>query len=119
MINHERISNSIRLGFAKRRQAEHDKKEANRCHAEYNAYRAEVRRLTELQPLDQVRGIGLRGATHHLDHVVSIRAAWLAAWSAEQCAHVDNLQILPWQENFRKGDSCYCALNLSSRITLN
>ncbi len=119
MTNHERISNSIRLGFAKRRQAEHDKKEAARHQAEYNAYRVEVRHLTELQPLDQVRGIGLRGASHHLDHVVSIRAAWLAGWPAEQCARLDNLQMLPWQENFRKGNSCYCALNISSRITPN
>jgi hypothetical protein len=51
--------------------------------------------------------------------VVSIRAAWLANWSVEECASVDNLQILPWQENFRKGDSCYCTLDLSSRVTLN
>jgi hypothetical protein len=119
VTNHERISNDIRLGFAKRRQAERDKEEAARHQAEYNAYRAEVRRLTELQPLDQVSGIEQRGASHHLDHVVSIRAAWLAGWPVEQCAHVDNLQVLPWQENFRKGNDCYCTLNLSSRITPN
>jgi hypothetical protein len=127
MINHERISNAIRLGFAKRRQAEHDKKEAARKRAEQRAerraYTHQVRQLTERQPLDQVPGIALRGPDFHLDHAVSIAAAFKAGWSPEQCADVANLQVLPRAENMRKGQACYCnlmlTLNLNSRLTAN
>jgi hypothetical protein len=119
MTQHEIITQKIASGFTAQRRKMREQEAKKLARAAWCAYRDEVRRLTELQPLDQVRGIELRGAHYHLDHVVSIRAAWLANWSVEECASVDNLQILPWLENFRKGDSCYCALDFSSRVTLN
>jgi hypothetical protein len=123
MIKHERITLALTLGIAKHHQAEQKKIEARRKRAERRAYSRLVRQLTEQQPLDQVPGITLRGAEYHLDHAVSIAAAFKAGWTPEQCADVSNLQVLPRAENMRKGDASYCnltlALNLSSRLTAN
>lgn len=119
MIKHERITLALTLGVAKHHQAEQKKIEARRKRAERRAYGHLVRQLTEQQPLDQVPGIALRGAEYHLDHAVSIAAAWEAGWSPERCADVTNLQVLPRAENVRKGQSCYCNLSLASRLTPN
>jgi hypothetical protein len=119
MIRHEQLTRAITQGILNRSRTELKKQAQAARRADFNAYRNEVRRLTELEPLHQVPGITLRGGSHHLDHIVSIRAAWLANWSAAKCAHLSNLQILPWHENLRKGDGCYCALDLSSRLTLS
>ena len=78
--------------------------------ADWLAYREEVRRLTELEPLHLVPGIELRGQEWHLDHVVSIYTAYLNGWPVGRRADVTNLQILPWEENFRKGHSSFCSL---------
>lgn len=123
MIKHEILTQRITRGFALRRQAEQKKEAQRQARAARRAYNRQVRRLTEQQPLDQVPGIELRGPDYHLDHAVSVTAAWEAGWSPEQCADVANLQVLPRAENMRKGTACYCnltlLLNLSSRLTDN
>jgi hypothetical protein len=119
MIKYDRITLALTLGITKQHQAERQKTEARRKRAERRAYGQQVRRLTEQQPLDQVHGIALRGSDYHLDHAVSIAAAWEAGWSPEQCADVSNLQVLPRAENMRKGQGCYCNLSLASRLTSN
>lgn len=126
MIKHEQLTRDFARGMANRHQVERKKElkklaqqaqkqavENDRAarRADRDAYRDEVRRLTELEPLHLVPGIELRGQDFHLDHVVSINMAWLEGWPAEQCAHVSNLQMLPRAENFRKGNGSYCSLN--------
>lgn len=123
MIKHEILTQRITLGFAIRCQAEQKKEAQRQVRAARRAYNRQVRRLTEQQPLDQVPGIELRGPDYHLDHAVSIAAAWEAGWTPEQCADVANLQVLPRAENMRKGQGSYCnltlSLNLTSRLTAN
>jgi len=123
MIKYDRINLDLALGVAKHHLAESRKKEARHKHAERRAYAHQVRKLTRRQNLDQVPGIELRGPDYHLDHVVSVAAAWEAGWSPEQCADVANLQVLPRAENIRKGTASYCtltlSLNLASRLTAN
>lgn len=77
----------------------------------WNDYRSLVRKLTELQPLHLLPGIELRGQQFHIDHKISIRFAFDEGIPAEECAALDNLQIIPWRENFRKGNSCYTSLS--------
>jgi hypothetical protein len=123
MIKYDQINLDLAIGVAKHHLAERKKKEARRKRAERRAYARQVRQLTERQNLAQVPGIELRGPDYHLDHAVSVAAAWEAGWTPEQCADVANLQVLPRAENMRKGTSCYCSLtlslNLSSRLTAN
>jgi hypothetical protein len=123
MIKYDRITLALTVGITKRHQVERQKKEALHKRAERRAYGRQVRQLTERQPLDQVPGIALRGPHYHLDHAMSIAAAWEAGWSPEQCADVANLQVLPRAENVRKGSGSYCnltlSLNLISRLTAN
>jgi hypothetical protein len=123
VIKYDRLTLALTLGIAKQHQAERQKKEAHRKRAERRAYAHQVRKLTERQNLAQVPGIELRGPDYHLDHAVSVAAAWEAGWSPEQCADVANLQVLPRAENMRKGTASYCtltlSLNLASRLTAN
>jgi hypothetical protein len=119
MIKHEKLTQQIQAGVAARGRKELVKQARAAEQAAWRAYREEVRRLTELQPLEQVPGIELRGAAYHLDHVVSIYRAWQENWSADQCAHVNNLQMLSHKENFAKGTASFCSLVLHQRLTLN
>jgi hypothetical protein len=119
MTKYDRLTLALTIGIAKQHQAEHKKKETIRKRAERQAYGRQVRRLTEQQPLDQVLGIELRGPEYHLDHAVSIAAAWKAGWTPEQCADTSNLQMLPRDENMRKGYASYCSLDLLCRLTPN
>jgi hypothetical protein len=119
MTKYERLTLCLTLGIVKQRQAEHKKKETIRKRAERRAYGRKVRSLTKQQPLDQVLGIELRGTEYHLDHAVSIAAAWEAGWTPEQCADTSNLQMLPRDENLRKGYASYCSLGLHHRLTPN
>lgn len=119
MIKHEKLTQQIRAGVAVRARKELVKQARAAEQVAWRAYRDEVRQLTELQPLDQVPGIELRGAAYHLDHVVSIRRAWQEGWSTEQCANVGNLQMLTQRENFAKGTGSFCLLTLHQRLTSN
>ena len=121
MIKHETFTQKLARGSVLRYQVEL-KEQARQAlklakvtdraarRADWLAYREEVRRLTELEPLHLLPGIELRGQDWHVDHVVSIYTAWLSGWPAERCAHVENLQVLSQEENFRKGTSSYCSL---------
>jgi hypothetical protein len=119
MIKHEKLTQQIRAGVAAQARKELVKQARAAEQVAWRVYRDEVRRLTELQPLDRVPGIGLRGAAFHLDHVVSIRRAWLENWSPERCANVSNLQMLSQRENFAKGTASFCSLALHQRLTSN
>lgn len=119
MIKYDRLTLAMTLGIAKHHQVERKKKETIRRRTERRAYGRKVRSLTKQQPLDQVPGIELRGPKYHLDHAVSIAAAWEAGWTPEQCADTSNLQMLPSDENMRKGYASYCSLDLHCRLTPN
>lgn len=119
MIKYDHLTLLLTLGIAKQNQVKRKKKETIRKRAERRAYGLQVRRLTEQQSLAQVPGIELRGPEYHLDHAMSIAAAWEAGWTAEQCADTSNLQMLPRDENMRKGCASYCSLGLHHRMTPN
>jgi hypothetical protein len=38
-----------------------------------------------------------------LDHIVSLKKGFKEGIPAEQIGHIENLQMLPWEENITKG----------------
>lgn len=80
--------------------------------SEFHSYRRIVRNLTKKTYLQYVSGLnpdnlprtlcGVDGG-YQLDHKRSIRLCFDEGVSPEQCASVENLQLLPWRENSRKG----------------
>lgn len=57
---------------------------------------------TEINPNDHRRTLCGEPNGYQLDHITSIKDAFGAGWTPEQCAEKTNLQMLPWQENRAK-----------------
>ena len=69
-----------------------------------SSYNLRVRILTEQQPIHLLENFEKRGwNNYHLDHIVSIHKAYKLGWTAEQCADISNLQMLPYKDNLKKG----------------
>lgn len=75
---------------------------------EWKKYKAEVNTATRLtysqhkeriNPLDLPRGLNGVESAHQLDHIVPIRWCFEHHVPVDTCAHVDNLQMLPWKQN--------------------
>ena len=72
-------------------------------------YKKEVLRITKQQDIsilenyDKLRGAcGVEGA-HQLDHIYSIHKGFTNGVSPSVIGSIDNLQIIPWEENRKKG----------------
>ena len=74
-------------------------------------YQAEVRRLTNLQPLhelseydklEKMRGLNGTEGAYQIDHIISINKGWKDGISAEEIANITNLQVMKWEDNLRK-----------------
>lgn len=87
-------------------------KAANRAaeKARWHEYEDRVRELTEQLPLHLVPGIALRGQDYHLDHKLAVKTCYRLDIPPEECATIENVQILSRWENFRKGTACYSSL---------
>ena len=82
--------------------------------SEFKRYRNKVEFLTEqtyvkfleeINPNNFPRTLaGIQGG-YHLDHKVSVKEGFINGWSPEKMADKDNLQMLPWLENVRKGST--------------
>jgi hypothetical protein len=79
---------------------------------EYRRYRARVARLTEIvyndnkdkiNPNNYPRAIAGTDGAYHLDHKMSCRYGFDNGISEEVISSADNLQMLPWIENIKKG----------------
>jgi len=75
---------------------------------EWKAYTVDVWRVTNQQPLDLLENIDKRGVNgqdgaYTLDHRVSIKRGFIENIPPEEIGHIDNLQMLPWEENITKG----------------
>jgi len=68
-------------------------------------FKRKVQALTEKQPLYLLENFEKRGfrTGYHVDHIVSIFKAYKLGWTVEQCADISNLQMLPFEENLKKG----------------
>ena len=112
----------LRLEAQRRRQEGRERRAAEKTakqreKEQRRAYATQARALTETQPLYLSQGIHLRGKGFDLDHAVSLLAAFRAGWPVEEAAHISNLQILPSNQNNRKGSKCYSSLE-SRRLPL-
>lgn len=78
---------------------------------EYNKYARKVRYLTEsvyakykeaLNPNNYPRTLcGVEGG-YQLDHILSVRECFDAGLAIEDCAKLENLQLIPWEKNLQK-----------------
>lgn len=75
------------------------------------AYRFEVRYLTDknykenknlLNKNNVIRGPAGDPDSYHLDHIYPINYCFYYNVPPEYCAHIDNLQLIPWEENIKK-----------------
>jgi|688.fasta_scaffold216471_3 hypothetical protein len=64
-----------------------------------------VKFIEEINPNNHPRTLaGIQGG-YHLDHIVSVKEGFINGWSPEKLADKENLQMLPWLENVRKGSN--------------
>lgn len=42
--------------------------------------------------------------TYQVDHILSIKHCFLESISAEECSALENLQVIPWEENLNRRD---------------
>lgn len=71
---------------------------------EREKYYKAVWRVTKRQPLHMLENFEHRGrTTYHLDHKMSIIYGFLNNIPADIIGHIDNLQMLPYKENLKKG----------------
>jgi len=75
---------------------------------EWRAYKIDVWRITNKQPLHLLenydkRGINGEEGAYTLDHIISLKKGFTEGIPPEQIGHIDNLQMLPWEENITKG----------------
>lgn len=70
----------------------------------FELYSTKVRTLTRQQPLELLENYDKRGSrNYHLDHKVSLWKGFLNNIPPEKIAHIDNLQMLWWIDNLKKG----------------
>lgn len=78
---------------------------------EYQRYKTKVYHLTEktyvenfeeLNPHKYPRTLCGIGGGYQIDHIQSVRKCFDMGWTAEQCSHKSNLQLITWQDNLQK-----------------
>ena len=118
LINHSRPGAGTRLntsltfdqrmqGIAKRNGYETYQEYRDSLPA-WRAYKIDVWRITNQQPLRILenynkRGVNGQTGAYTLDHIISIKKGFIENISPEQIGHINNLQMLPWEENITKG----------------
>lgn len=75
---------------------------------DWKRYKIDVWRITNKQPLTilenwELRGINGDEGAYTLDHIISIKKGFMDKIDPEIIGHIDNLQMLPWEENITKG----------------
>jgi hypothetical protein len=73
-------------------------------------YRRRVRQVTDSQPLHMLKNFELRGrgpGKYHIDHIVSVKAAFNILMPPEFVGHISNLQMIPESENCSKQDKVH------------
>jgi hypothetical protein len=74
----------------------------------WKQYKIDVWRITNRQPLHLLENFNKRGVNgqtgaYTLDHIISIKKGFIENISPEQIGNIENLQMLPWEENITKG----------------
>ena len=79
--------------------------------SDWEAYRSEVHQLTRriysihektINPNNLPRGLAGTKDAYQLDHIRGVRECFDAGIPFNECAHQDNLQMLPWRDNIQK-----------------
>jgi len=76
-------------------------------YSDFVYYRNEVDKITERQPLHTLENIEKRGRTsYHVDHKYSCYQGFLDNIIPSVIGHIDNLEMLWYSDNIKKGASC-------------
>jgi len=75
---------------------------------EFYLYKKQVMKITESNDLSQLEHIEKRGmagipGAYHLDHKISIFYGFTNKISVDIIGHIENLRMIPWEENYKKG----------------
>jgi hypothetical protein len=75
---------------------------------EWKKYKIDVWRITNQQPIYTLehfdkRGVNGQDGAYTLDHIISIKRGFIENISPENIGNINNLQMLPWEENINKG----------------
>jgi hypothetical protein len=79
--------------------------------SEFRKFRGKVNYLTEqiynenkdiINPDDLPRSVAGVNGGYQIDHIQSVKECFDKGISAEYCSRIENLQMLPWQENRKK-----------------
>ena len=75
---------------------------------DWKAYKIDVWRITNQQPLHLLenydkRGVNGEEGAYTLDHIVSVKKGFIEGISPEEIGSIENLQMIPWEENITKG----------------
>jgi len=76
--------------------------------SDWEKYKNEVWRVTNSQPLHLLENYDKRGASgqdgaYQIDHMYSVLKGFKNAVPPTLIGHIDNLQMLPWLDNVKKG----------------
>ena len=81
---------------------------------DFQRYKREVRKLTEMQQLSNIENFEKRGHVindgYHLDHKFSIYDGFKNNVPPKNIANIKNLQFIHWRENIKKGNSSCISL---------
>jgi hypothetical protein len=75
---------------------------------EWKKYKINVWRITNQQQINTLehfdkRGVNGQDGAYTLDHIISIKKGFIENISPEIIGNINNLQMLPWEENITKG----------------
>lgn len=76
--------------------------------SDWEKYKDEVWRITNSQPLQLLENFDKRGPSgqegaYQIDHMYSVLKGFKNAVPPALIGHIDNLQMLPWLDNLKKG----------------
>jgi hypothetical protein len=77
----------------------------------FNSYRANVRTITDIQPLYLLDNFNKRGRKYHLDHMFSICEGFRQNIAPEIIGNIVNLKIITTRENCTKNKKCSITLD--------
>lgn len=83
-------------------------KQEKKCNTTFKEYEKIVRDITEKQPIEFLENYDKRGfLNYHVDHIISIWHGYKNFIDPIIIGGINNLQMLPMDDNLKKGHSSY------------
>ena len=101
------LTKTQRLNAIGKRYGYSSYKEYRETMSDWEKYKVDVRRITETQPIQLLENYDKRGVcgqegAYQLDHIYSIFKGFKNQVPPSIVGHIDNLQMITWEENNKK-----------------